>query len=89
MRIAEVVFPIPLPKGYHYRVPQGMTVAPGQRVRASFGPRRTVGTVIAVFDGDPARPLKPLDSVVDALPALGAEGVACARWMSRRFGAAI
>lgn len=89
MRIAEVAFPVPLPRGFHYRVPDGLAVAPGQRVRASFGPRRAVGTVLAVFDGEPTRPLKPLDGVVDSGPALGAEGVACARWMARRFGAAI
>jgi len=89
VRIAEVVFPVPLPKGYHYRVPEGLLVAPGQRVRASFGPRRAVGTILSVFEGEPERPLKPLDGVVDNAAALSAEGVACARWMSRRFGAAI
>ena len=89
MRIAEVAFPVPLPKGFHYRVPDGLALAPGQRVRASFGPRRMVGTVLSIFDGEPQRPLKFLDGVVDASPALGAEGVACARWMARRFGGAI
>lgn len=89
MRIAEVVFPVPLPRGYSYRVPDGMTVAPGTRVRASFGPRRAVGTVMSVFEGEPERPLKPLDGLIDSAPALSAEGVSCARWMSRRFGASI
>ena len=89
MRIAEVVFPVPLPKGYSYRVPDGMTVAPGTRVRASFGPRRAAGTVMSVFEGEPERPLKPLDGLIDSSPALSAEGVSCARWMSRRFGASI
>lgn len=89
MRIAEVAFPVPLPKGFHYRVPDGMTVAPGQRVRASFGPRRAAGTVLSVFDGEPTRPLKPLDGTIDPVPALSEEGVACARWMARRFGASI
>ena len=89
MRIAEVAFPVPLPKGFHYRVPDGLAVSPGQRVRASFGPRRMVGTVLSVFDGEPARPLKFLDGVVDSSPALSEEGVACARWMARRFGASV
>jgi len=89
VRIAEVVFPVPLPKGYSYRVPDGMTVAPGQRVRASFGPRRASGVVMSVFEGESERPLKPLDGLIDSAPALGPEGVSCARWMSRRFGAAI
>ncbi len=89
MRIAEVAFPVPLPKAFHYRVPDGMPVRPGHRVRASFGPRRAVGTVLSVFDGEPTRPLKPLDGLVDREPALTEEGVACARWMARRFGASI
>ena len=35
MRIAEVAFPVPLPKGFHYRVPDGMVVmgVPGKIVR--------------------------------------------------------
>lgn len=89
MRIAEVVFPVPLPKGYHYRVPEGLAVVPGQRVRACLGPRRAVGTALDVFEGEPERPLKPLDGVVDLGPALSAEGVACARWMARRFASPI
>lgn len=89
MKIAEVAFPVPLPKGFHYRVPDEMAVAPGARVRASFGPRRTVGTVLSVFEGEPTRPLKLLESCVDAEPALSAEGVEAARFMAKRFGASI
>jgi primosomal protein N' (replication factor Y) len=89
MRIAEVAFPVPLPKGYHYHVPPGMNVAVGSRVRAPFGPRKAVGVVLSVFDGEPARPLKALDSLVDPRPALSVEGVACAKFMARRFGAPI
>ncbi|MBI3563792.1 MAG: primosomal protein N' [Elusimicrobia bacterium] len=89
MRIAEVAFPVPLPKGFHYRVPDGLAVSVGQRVRASFGPRRTVGTVLSVFDGEPTRPLKPLDGVLDPEPALSPEGVEAARFMAKRFGASI
>ncbi|MDE2490856.1 MAG: primosomal protein N' [Elusimicrobia bacterium] len=89
MKIAEVALPVPLPKTYHYRVPDGLDARAGGRVRVSFGPRRTVGTVLSVFDGEPARPLKDLDALIDREPALSVEGIACARWMSRRFGAPI
>ena len=89
MRIAEVAFPVPLPKGYHYRVPDGMTVAVGSRVRAPFGPRMATGVVLSVFDGEPERPLKALAGTIDSKPALSPEGVACARFMARRFGAPI
>jgi len=89
VRIAEVAFPVPLPKGFHYRVPDGMKVLPGQRVRASFGPRFALGTVLRVFEGEPERPLKPLGGALESEAAISEEGVACARWMARRFGASI
>ncbi|MBI3289094.1 MAG: primosomal protein N', partial [Elusimicrobia bacterium] len=89
MRIAEVAFPVPLAKGFHYRVPDGLAAAPGLRVRAPFGPRRMTGVILSVFDGEPSRPLKALESALDARPLLSAEGVACARFMARRFGAPI
>ncbi len=89
MRIAEVAFPVPLPKGFHYRVPDGMNVSPGHRVRAPFGPRRLTGMVLSVFDGEPTRPLKFIEATIDVEPVLSAEGIHAAQWMARRFGAAI
>ncbi|MEK7389488.1 MAG: primosomal protein N' [Elusimicrobiota bacterium] len=89
MRIAVVAFPVPLSKGYHYRVPEDLRVVPGMRVRAPFGFRRATGVVIESFEGEPERPLKAIDSVVDARAALSAEGLNCARFISRRFGAPI
>jgi len=66
-----------------------MKVFPGSRVRAPFGPRVALGTVLSVFDGEPTRPLKPLERPIDSEPAVSAEAVACARWMARRFGASV
>jgi primosomal protein N' (replication factor Y) len=89
LKIAEVAFPVPLPKGFHYRIPEGLSVSPGQRVWAPFGPRRMVGTILSVFDGEPTRPLKLIDRTVDSTSALSSEAIACAHWMARRFGASI
>ena len=89
MRIAELALPVPLPKTYHYRVPDGFPAAPGLRVRAPFGPRRLTGVVMSVYDGEPERPLKPLEAAIDAKPALTPEALATARYMARRFGAPI
>jgi primosomal protein N' (replication factor Y) len=89
VRIAEVAFPVPLAKGFHYRVPDGFPAVAGLRVRAPFGPRRLTGVILSVFDGEPQRPLKALESTWDARPALSPEGVSCARFMARRFGAPI
>ncbi|MBI5882543.1 MAG: primosomal protein N' [Elusimicrobia bacterium] len=90
MHIAEVAFPVPVHNTYHYRVPDDFpSLAAGTRVRATFGPRLLTGTVLSVFEGEPGRTLKPLACVVDAAPVLSAEMLECARWMSRRYGAAI
>ena len=89
MRIAEVAFPVPLHKAYHYLVPEAMAAVPGSRVRAQFGPRRMVGTILAVFDGEPERTLKTLDAVMDPEPILPPELLECAVWMSRRYSAPV
>jgi len=89
MRIADVAFPVPLHKGYHYLVPPGLDIRPGMRIRAEFGPRQRTGTVLSVFDGEPRFRLKPILAALDREPALSAEHLDCAVWMSRRYGAAI
>ena len=89
MRIAEVAFPVPLHKGFHYEVPPSMSLDLGMRVKASLGPRRLVGMVISVFEGEPQRKLKLLDAVLDVEPILPRELLDCALWISQRYGAAI
>ncbi len=89
MRIAEVACPVPLHKTFHYEVPPGWSVEPGRRVRVPFGPRRLTGLVVSVFEGEPQRPLKRLEAVIDGSPALDSESVDTARWLARRYGAPI
>ncbi|MBI3554607.1 MAG: primosomal protein N' [Elusimicrobia bacterium] len=87
MRIAEVAFPVPLHRAFHYEVP--FTLAPGTRVRVPFGPQRTVGMVLSVFEGEPERPLKKIESILDPEPILTPEMVKLARWLSGRYSAPI
>lgn len=89
MRIAEVAVPVPLHKTFHYSVPEGMTVVPGVHVKAAFGPRRMIGTVLSVFDGEPKMKLKPLDIVLASFPLVPRELLDCAGWMSRHYSAPI
>ena len=79
MRIADVVFDVPVPHPFSYRVPDDWTLAPGQRVRAPLhgGPR--VGLVVAVRDGSDAT-LKPLGAVVDPAPRTTSAPRDGARW---------
>ncbi|MCX5794427.1 MAG: primosomal protein N' [Elusimicrobia bacterium] len=89
MRIADVAFPVPLRKGFHYAVPSGLDVRPGMRVRVEFGAWLRTGTVLSVFDGDSPFKLKPVAGVLDREPVLSQELLGCAAWMSRRYGAPI
>lgn len=89
MRIAEVAFPLPLHRSFDYQIPSGMNVLPGARVRAPFGPRSLVGTVLSVMEKEPTRALKDLGQVIDVTPLLTADMMERADWMSRYYSAPI
>lgn len=89
MRIAEVAFPVPLHRGFHYEVPAGFVLEAGARVRVPFGPRRLAGMVLSVYEGEPERPLKKIEAVLDVKPILSMESVDLARWLSQRYSAPI
>ncbi|MBI4424148.1 MAG: primosomal protein N' [Elusimicrobia bacterium] len=89
MRIAEVACPVPLTRTFDYEVPEALAgrALPGARVQVPFGPRRLLGMVLGVRDGEPSRPLKALAAVLDPEPLLSAEMVSLARWLAARYGA--
>jgi primosomal protein N' (replication factor Y) len=80
-RIADVVFDVPVPHPFSYRIPEHCAIVPGQRVRAPLhgGPR--VGLVVAVRDGTETG-LKALTAVVDAAPVLSRAQLDLARWIA-------
>jgi primosomal protein N' (replication factor Y) len=81
MRIADIVFDVPVPHPFSYLIPDETAVAPGQRVRAPLhgGPR--VGLVVGVREGV-GTGLKALTSPVDAAPVLSAAQLDLARWIA-------
>lgn len=95
MLIAEVAFPIPVFKTFHYEIPEELRalVARGMRVRAPFGARRTLqGVVTNVFPSEPAqlsqaphRPLKKIQGLLDSRPLLTDELLDLALWLSKRY----
>ena len=89
MRIAEVACPVPLPRTFDYEVPEALAgrLLPGVRVSVPFGPRRLTGFVLSARTGEPARPLKPIQSALDEEPLLSAEMLELARWLSARYAA--
>jgi primosomal protein N' (replication factor Y) len=81
MRIADVAFDVPVPHPFSYRVPDDMTVAPGQRVRAPLHGGQRVGLVLALRDSDAAN-LKPIGAVVERAPVLSEAQLDLAQWIA-------
>jgi primosomal protein N' (replication factor Y) len=79
--LADVAFDTPVRHSFSYRVPDGWTLAPGQRVRAPLRGAPRVGMVVAVRDGaDPQ--LKPLARLVDSAPVLSAVQLELVGWIA-------
>ena len=73
-------------KPYSYRIPEEITVQPGQRVRLPFGRanRRTEGVVLSVEPGDESK-LKPIDCCLDAEPILTDRQLRLAAFLRERY----
>lgn len=73
-------------KPYSYRIPEGMTVSPGQRVRLPFGRanKRCEGVVLTVEEGDEAR-LKAIDDCLDPEPILTDRQLRLAAFLRERY----
>ncbi len=82
--VSAAVFAIDKP--YSYRVPEGMAVCPGQRVRLSFGRANKVseGIVLSVEPGD-GEGLKEVQSVLDEEPLLTAHQLRLAAFLRERY----
>jgi primosomal protein N' (replication factor Y) len=79
--IADVAFDAPIAHPFSYRVPEGWTLAPGQRVVAGLRGARRVGMVVALREGsDPG--LKPLLSLADGAAVLSPADLDLARWIA-------
>ena len=73
-------------KPYSYRIPQDMTLAPGQRVMVPFGRanRRTEGIVLTVEPGSEDK-LKPVESCLDDAPILSETQLRLAAFLRERY----
>jgi primosomal protein N' (replication factor Y) len=80
--VADVAFDVPLSHPFSYRVPDGWTVVPGQRVVAPLGRANRTGMIVALHERDEAAGLKPLLRLADRAPLLGVDGLSLARWIA-------
>ena len=73
-------------KPYSFRIPEDITVRPGQRVQLPFGRanKRTEGVVLAVESGDESK-LKPIDCCLDEEPILTDKQLRLAAFLRERY----
>ena len=73
-------------KPYSYRIPEGMTLLPGQRVQLPFGRgnRRCEGIVLAVEPGEEVG-LKPVELCLDEAPILTDRQLRLAAFLRERY----
>src|SRR5881227_1215463 len=77
----NVSFDTPVAHPFSYLVPEGTTVAPGQRVVAPLGNAERVGVVVGLREGVTPG-LKPFIRVLDAAPLLDADTLELTRWIA-------
>jgi primosomal protein N' (replication factor Y) (superfamily II helicase) len=79
--IADVAFDAPVLHPFSYRVPDGWSIATGQRVAAPLRGAPRVGLVVGVREADDPS-LRPLARVVDPAPALDPTQLALVEWIA-------
>ncbi len=95
MSIAQVALDVPLGETFDFLVPEGVDVAAGSFVVVPFGRLRKVGMVtgLAATSALPVERLKPLERLVDDVPAMPGADLEllrfCARYYHRSLGEVI
>jgi primosomal protein N' (replication factor Y) len=86
---AEIVFPIPLNKKFHYSVPSELTsrLQVGMRVLAQFGTRLQTGYCIGLVTHSPIaeEKVKPIEAVIDNEPMFDEKMLTLTRWMAEYY----
>ena len=80
---------VPLFRTFTYRVPEGIAVpiTPGTRVLVSFRNRPEIGSCLGATEPPEGITLKPIQAVVDDVPALPASLLLTAKWISDWYAA--
>jgi primosomal protein N' (replication factor Y) (superfamily II helicase) len=75
----------PVSQAYHYAIPHGMVVLPGQLVWVSFRSQYCQGVVVALSGASPVAQTKEILQVMDPQPLIWPWQLALARWMSEYY----
>ena len=72
MQLADVALPVPLGRALTYAIPEALAarVVAGSRVLVPLGPRRALGVVLAVRDGEPPPRVRAILGAPDEEPAV-------------------
>ena len=86
-KVAVAAATYAIDKPYDYLIPQGTDIAVGMRVLVPFGRGNRVseGVVLALGQGVPDKPIKPIRSVVDREPVITDREIRLALWMRERY----
>ncbi len=86
-RLVNVILPLPLDRAYTYRVPPGMDIETGNRVRVRFSGRVLTGVVVGLDAAAPSSgKLADITEVIDSeVPALTDELLQLTRWIGEYY----
>ena len=89
--IAEVVVPLPVEGPFDYAVSPDIrtNISEGQRVNVPFGHRSLVGVVVGFKTHSLSKVLKPINRILDTIPALDRNALTLAREFSRFYGCSL
>jgi len=89
-RFADIIIDISsdqVDRLFTYRIPENMSLVPGQRVEVPFGPKKREGFVIGLKDQcelDPAL-VKPILRALEDYPVILPELIELSGWMKKRY----
>jgi primosomal protein N' (replication factor Y) (superfamily II helicase) len=86
---AEVVFPIPVDRTFHYAIPEALRsrALAGCRITAPFGRRKMTGFIVALMDKIPPGPfdIKEIADVLDETPSFSGSFLSFSRRLGSRY----
>ena len=82
MPFAQVSLPLPLKEPFDYAIPDGMSVAVGQRVRVPLGRRSAEGVVVGLLKDSQVKGMKAILEVLDPEMVLSPVLLKFTRWVA-------